>query len=252
MHEDLYERAGNGDVSAMLTIAKDIYDRHQEKDLEFALEESLPWYVQAADCGSEDGAALAIIGYTGLIALAKERGEWKQAIARANRASDFCMKVLEDPRFKGMLDAELDPCINLCLFVEAICYYLDEEYEEALEDIARIDRNSEYHALATVLKGLCLNELDRDDEGHQILLMLDDHPESILPKAHDTVDEEILSRGFLHQALYIRLILGDTNRAQALLSRGAQIIKDPDVLASITEELSFYKKKLFGGYKFIG
>lgn len=244
--------AEGGDVQAMMALGEHYYDKYQEDDFPLAAEKSLPWYEMAGMHGDVEGASRCMILGSAQVLMAKEAGDFDQMREHAAYFSKVSTQYMDiDDLVASSAYEEIGKCMDVCLYAFAVSCYLNEKFAVAANGLDAIKEDSEYYGMAQVLKGICLSDMDKDLEGAECLTILGNDMNSLLPSAHDSVDEEILERGTLYFALYLRMLERKTDAAYELINRALDVIDDEQVRAILLDELTHYKKKLFGGYKYV-
>ena len=249
---ELVELAEGGNVEAMMELGERYYNQYQEKNLPLALEKSLPWYTMAGRHGDPDGASWCVKMGSIQILMAKNDARFDQMEEYALQFAEICGEFAQNEAlFDSPAGEQIVECMDVCLYASALYLYMQKNCEGAVKELEAIEQDSGYYGMAQVLMGICLSDIDRDEEGAQCLSILNGDIKSLMPPIPDRTDEEFLELGTQYYAVWLRLIELNVDAAYDLMNRVLAVVEDEAVRSLLVDELAHYKKKLFGGYKYV-
>lgn len=247
--------ANSGNVEAMLAVA-DFYAKSEE--LGNGMEMALQWYEKAAETGNVYGMEMAGITYMISASTSLAIGAFADSLEEWNRAFEKFHLLVQYEGYSLEKKRDIKKKAQQCIYKTIYCNVLLKRYEDALYILERISFKNVSKEM--MLKGICLyhmaEETENYEEVYDILRYFESKSAlSCLKDASNELEEMILSEGYIALSLFYRIgIAGverDIDRAYSLLSMVADKIKGKMADEFIQEELSHYKKKLFGGYKYI-
>lgn len=254
--QEAIERANGGDVEAMVALG-DYYS--QEK----AWSESLKWYETGAVQGSLyciiQSMTLSSMSITAAKSLPDKDWMMESSEKCGKYANMLLMAISSHPeQFKpeSIEQFRSDALAKLsdARFHLALGIYLGDKtpngIARAVNELRLTDTSG--NLAARILLGVILFEQRDLDESYQKLNILTSSLETLLFRELDLFTYTIYGRGYLALSL-LCLHLNDTDMAHSVLENGVRALSGyAEIRELLTAELSKYRKKLFGGYEYIG
>lgn len=240
--EEAIEKANGGDVGAMESLGSYYMDEHN-------LGEAFNWFVKAADEGSFSGMVMSANMFNTLAEYDKLHGEWEKAYAKLSQSQFYASKAL--------LSAEdITPILKIlgdAMYGRAfIQNYIFKDKHTALETIKMGGDSSVLKH--RILQAVCI-DLDCEEnisEAYKLLSVLKDtKAEELKISEYDSMDQNVFVDGFEILAILLRIYFNQIDLAAEVLIKGYNCITAENGRKTIANELSHYKKGLFGGYKYV-
>lgn len=252
--EELKRLAEQGDTGAMIEIADRIYDKNSYDKIV----ESVSWDLRAAEAGSLAGIMRSITGCTliAVIDLLPDIKDWKEALYYSQQTLRWCDVArkeiqLDQDDLKMVTDSRND-----CRYYCGVCHYYLKNYDEAARVLYGLQQPRAY-----VLYGVCMfqqgaNDYDKRKTAYQVLSNVEKDVAYITSKKEYYEDSILSYAAFMLSAFYRIGLPGILNSD---LEHGVNIMTfvlsnlEYDVAKPLLQkELAKYKKKLLGGYKYVG
>lgn len=253
--EEITRLAEQGNAQAMLELGNHYFD---QKDYD-GFEKAYEWYEKAAITGSSQGILMAINQCALLGAIHQSKGFqlWEEALQNWLSVQKWIRVAWKD------LSLDSDTLSKIqCQFEEsnysiAYIYCRLKRYSDALNILC-----SSNETPSLLLKGICTYSL-AIAEGNKGYLMEAYKMLSVIEEDLDYVanekpeeEEYVFSiavyflSSFYHNGLSNNVSV-DLDRAVKVLTTACNVIHDADYRNVVQKELSRYKKKLLGGYKYL-
>lgn len=250
--EEAKKLADNGDVQAMLALAK-FYD--QQKDDEEACDLANHYYCCAAEAGdltairvlaqSSHTTAKSMMALPGsfshLLLCFEDTYKWTKALF------EHCNQLnIQGEAAEYVFEFYLDAIVWL-----SAAYNMDDNYAEIKRITDGVD-----HPAARAIHGMALHELANTNAEITTafdLLKNAMHPSFWDKKYSDPDTLEVLqvSVGMMLSTGY-RVYHNNLDAAYNVLATMLDHVKDTDLREVLQKNIARYKKTLFGGYKYIG
>lgn len=243
-----------GDVEAMLWLSHYYHDKNSYE----GTEKSIYWGEMAAEAGSPQGIMITATGYP-LLALINEAsnvGEYKTAIQYRKKTIKWSKLALErlevDSKGREILLQKIDES-NYGI---AASHFFMGKYDEALDYTYGLSAIN-----VTILRGCCFFRLAKTNaeyyEAYNDLKILENAREYNLEISSTSESEQrIFVYGIQFLANLYRTGLPerltiDINKSASLLYDAFTSLTDEQLKAQLQKEIDHYRKKLFGGYRYI-
>lgn len=259
--EELKRLAEQGDTGAMIEISDRVYD----KDSYEKIAEATSWDLRAAEAGSLVGIMRSITGCTllAVINLLPNIRDWKEALFYAQQTLHWCDVALKEIQLDQDDLKMVTNSRNNCQYYCGVCHYNLDNYEEAVRALYGLQQTRAY-----ALYGVCMYLLGSRDIGHRQSARDDLKTAyqflSYVEKdmAYIAADKEQYEDGILSFATYAlsccyRIGLPGTlnsnlENSVRILNLVLPNLKHDSSKRFLQKELAKYKKKLLGGYKYVG
>lgn len=239
--EEAIEKANGGDVGAMESLGS-YYMEERE------LGNAFRWFLKAADEGSVFGMVMSANMYNTTAENDRLSGEWEKAYDKFSRAQFYAAKAMPSLEDTTQIFETLNKAFYGRAFIQKNIF---KDYSSALETIKMGDSSILKNR---VLEGLCI-ELDSKEnifEAYKLLSILKDRKvEELKINEYNEMDQNTFVEGFTILALLLRMFFNQIGSAAEVLTKGYNCITYENGRKRIADELSHYKKGLFGGYKYI-
>lgn len=262
--DELVKRAQDGDPQAMYDVGAVVFTNYNKEGKGGqGMRESLPWFARAAAAGHVPAAyQVVLLNSMNLHTsrLLRDFDGVRDAALAIIENAEIVMDDKENDWHQEVMQKQQYAHYNL-----ALSYYINEQKEEAevhAEQASSLDSNDR---MARVLWGVCVQENaielakahgiplqeQRISKAHDLLKVLEEGVANVLPAGADGFDQIIITTAILHLSADYRVIEHDNAKAYAILQEGASAI-DHEVRNLLINELSKYRKKVFGGYQYVG
>ena len=262
--DELVKRAQDGDPQAMYDVGAVVFTSYNQKgNAAQGMHEALPWFKRAAAAGHVPAAYQVVL--------------------------QSCMDMLSSRMlrdFDGVRDAALDIIESAEVVMDdegndwhqevyqklqnahynlALSCYITKQKEEAEVHAGQASVLDDNDRMAKVLWGLCIRQNDikraesqgvhlrEQDLGraYDLLKVLEDGIEKVLPAEPDAFDQIIVGTAVGNLSTYYRMVEYDNTKAYNILQEGINNLDHDDVRNMLSNELSHYRKKVFGGYQYV-
>ncbi len=247
--EELIRLANEGDVEAMLELVRGYIEEDKYG-------ESAEWAERAAEAGSFVGNYLAMQCKGMDVHISAQLTLYETMLEKCKAVQKHA-KILLNADQEGIiqLDEEQSSTIhqNLrqSLYSEAYYYYVkDGDGRRAMEIIREPEDTKE-----AMLFGLCCERANRGKEAFEYLRRAGEDSEyRAKDKSH--IEQHVYAVGMSLLSIYYRVELpytgpADLNAAVNALQNGISGLRNKEMQNIPREELKRYRKKLFGGWKYI-
>mgnify|MGYP003297377559 CR=1 FL=1 len=252
--EEAIQLAENGDIGAMISLG----DYYVQKNNADGVENAYKWYAMAAKHKVVYAIHMALLTKkisaesSLLVATQVEYGvsfamdEWRELYELASDELDCITKGLP-----GSEDLKIEDTIaNLkeATYHYALCAYSLGDYTKACALIADSD-----DIRSVILYGSCLIQLadNAKEMANAAMLFAPVIHNQEYVAAQKSALEENAYRTAAIQLSRINKLVGDLETAVSILTFMSNAVRRDNNKQAISEELSHYQKKLFGGYKYV-
>lgn len=249
--EELKRKAESGDVDAMTTVGDAIQTYYAQQGKPAAgVAEALPWYEQAANCGSVYGAYKSVLGKNILRAGSKSLGAWEKVIDISNDIFQYARIVLHDPDVVDKAKDQVAEIVEIAGYNFALALYLSHREEDVITFLDSTHIEKGMVEINSLLYGLC--KMSDPSEAYEWLHILEGNGKNLLSDTKDIYDESIIMNAYGTLSAIYRIQMNDCDRARDVLLEGLEVIDHPELNALLQKELAHYRKKMFGGYQYVG
>ena len=252
--EELLSSANVGNVEAMLELSKYYKDMNSYD----GMEQSLVWSEKAAELGDPSGVVWTAYGYPVLAMINETQsvGDYKTAAFQWERAKRWASQSLAQVDLDAEMESEINKIIDDAEYGMGAAHYFQKEYTTTLHDIS-----GKSDVRSSILRGCALFAVASGEqqliEAHNSLKVLDNSPAyfTSINNAPD-YEQRLFVRANRFFASFYRIgIKGSVginlDHAVQILTTAHGAVDDADLKGQIREDLDHYKKKLFGGYKYV-
>lgn len=253
--EKLIELANQGDVEAMVSVGAYYFEKSENGGGFADVETAAKWYEKAAKLNNPDGLLAAASAYSIIADVYQEISEYADAIEAWGLCYEFALCLIaENNKGDAIQISEEDinwarDILKDCKYNSALCHFFSNNYTLALTD-------SKYcsSAEAKVLEGLCNFNLKRYEKVYENIKFLES--DEYLNKDKSLLEEIVFADSTCLLAELYRIgtlidLAPNLERARNLLLNSLSLIKEEKLKVHINEELSKYKPKFFGGFKYV-
>ncbi|MEQ2512063.1 hypothetical protein WMO66_12550 [Faecousia sp. CLA-AA-H192] len=259
--EELKRLAEQGDTEAMIEISDRVYD----KDSYEKIAEATSWDLRAAEAGSLAGIMRSITGCTllAVINLLPNIKDWKEALLYSQQTLRWCDVALKEVRLDQDDLKMVTDSRNDCQYYCGVCHYYQDNYDETVRTLYGLQQT---HAYA--LYGVCMYALGSRDIEHRSsarddlktayqFLSYVERDSAYITSDKEYYEDAILSFAAYELSCCYRIGLPgtlnpDLERSVRIMSFVLPNLKYDFSKPLLQKELAKYKKKMLGGYKYIG
>lgn len=246
--EEVKKLADNGNVQAMLAIAKFYDQQNGEKSGDLAKQ----YYCRAAEAGDLTATSvLALSSHTAAKFMMNQHGSFSSLLPYFEDAYKWNKALCSQLNVQGdAVTYAFTSYLDTIVWLSA-AYNMDDNYA----GIKRITDGVD-HPVAKAIRGMALHEFantNAEIETAFDLLKNAMHPSFWDKKysAPDTLEVLQVSVGMMLSAGY-RVYYNNLDAAYNVLATMLRYVNDADLRNLLQKNIARYKKTLFGGYKYIG
>ena len=247
-------RADAGEVSAMMALGNYYAnDKSSEDSINIAYE----WYQKAAEAGDSDAILkMAKSSYefaSAMLPFLDQGGTYKDMVRIMENSHKWTKKLVQNMSEMGIQGSALNDVTEFytdsIVWLSAV-YSLDKNYT----GIKQITEMVSFPAVRA-LYGFALYELgSTDNELNTAFVFLEAamHPDFWSNNYGGSLAIEMLRGGAAAtlSAMY-RVLRRDNNAARDALATCLKYTTNPELRAALQEDMSHYKKTIFGGYRYV-
>ena len=264
--EEAIQRANEGDTKCMVMIG-DYYGSNEDLEMVEQFRQALPWYERAAAVGDPNGLNKAAMIYDIWGAAHKDQGFWDSALDYYGRALANIDEILQYPNLnEKTVPSLIERKINDSYEVAFCKYVLEYDKLEIIESLSEVVK-MENAIKPQMLVAVCSLNISSDtfrgnmvkenlprikkafNESKTLLNIFETEDLTSVFSSLGFFEELELSKGYSYLSTFYQK--NDPNRAYNILLRGYQAVKNDDIKKLFVDQLSHYKKKMFGGYQYI-
>ncbi len=252
--EEIIEKANKGDIECMILLGDSI-SKNESIDTAKKFELALPWYEKAAEAGNTNGAYKSMFIH-GMYGFAKINiGIWDKAADHFLKAFGYAKQVLSNPDLDVQVEYSSRQNQQVYCYQLAYCHYWMGNTKLAY-NLSIKSPEAENYVKAKMLGAICafdiVAETGADFSVAESLLSIFDtyNLEPVFSTIKDSIEEVVLSRGYIYLSTLYRL-KKDTTKAFNVLTSGKNAIHADGARELLENELIHYKPKLFGGYQYV-
>lgn len=242
--ERLKARAEEGDILSTLVLIGLLVEAER-------YDEALVWADRAAETGSPDGMYRAALLHAAYMAPAQEQCEWALLDAHAAAVRRYCSMLLHmqgGPEFLAEEETQEElrrHFLNARYYGAMACYYLpDADKQAGLRLLEGLNGTRERLLLHLIMMDID----DPREDGEDALACVEDKPYITAPKSRS--EEGVYCMMIVLMTKVLKQ-MGDLNRAVTLMQERLPHVADQHMAGIVREELSHYRKRLFGGWKYV-
>ena len=239
---EILNSANSGDVDAMLQLANGYLERRE-------INEAIKWADKAAEAGNVNGMYKAANLHSIRMTASKEMAMWGLVYEDCKAVQNNSGILIQMVR-NGKLDIEKDIYSSLVelfrdgLYCEALYWYLGEKQDARKASALLMDLNE---TRESILCAQCLFDQHEHDAAYKKLRMA---AKDAAYANMDRVDQAVYSLGMMTLAGMEREN-GEYELAMAILQQAIGKLNEDEFIQPLRNELGKYRKKLFGGWKYI-
>lgn len=249
-----------GNVHAMLKVADFYFRKMNREDDNYAdnLNLALEWYEKAAQTGDAYELEMTSLGYAIFAEVSIQIGAYERSLREWTQVYRYALPVVSYPGYPRAKRQQMHDQVMKSLYKAAYCNYLLKRFDEALDILEKM--SPEPYSKEMMLKGICLFEVAEQIRDFEIAYEALGDFDSLetfdcIWNAVDELEELVFAKGYLFLSIYHQTGLAgvsrDMNRAYSILSIVSDEVTGDMAWNVIQGELSHYKRKLFGGYRYI-
>lgn len=250
--KDLAQLAEQGNTDAMIEISNRIY----EEDDHDKVAEAAWWDIHAAEAGSSAGILRSISKCTLLakICLLPEYNDWDAAQYYAEQTFHWCDVAMKEIQLNQDDLKMVTDSRNDCRYYCGVCLYFLEKYNEAVQMLCDLQQPRAY-----ILYGISMINSDDPDgleKAFPLLANIEREVTYITSRKTHYEDMILAIAAYALSACYCGGLRGvvkpDLEHSVAVLNLILSNVEYESSKSHLRKELAKYKKKSFGGYKYVG
>lgn len=250
--EEVKKLAINGDVKACMELGSYYYN--QDKSAR-GMQEALKWYLIAAD-KKDFGAMRMVILTNGVFAHAQMQvcadiaAQYDSAALKYSDIADLADELYKltdgNPAFAEIHQFAYNEWIS-ALYRFGVCAYFNGNNETIMDLFEEFDEPQ-----IQVLKGVTMSIKSAQDLKQAYAWLKPIETKEYFKLIGTKLEEQLAAMGALRISVYYRMLLKNLDGAVNFLNNMLPSFSSDLCKGIINDELSMYKKKTFGGYKYEG